>query len=722
MKHVLYFILFISISLFQAAMAAEQTRPRIGLVLSGGGAKGGAHVGVLKVIDQLNIPIDLVVGTSMGAVVGGLYASGYSAIEIENILTTMNWDNILLDKINRDDLYYRRKRDDDLFLIREVIGYRDGNVRLPRGAIQSQDLYRNYKKLTIGKEPIRDFTKLPISFAAVSTDLVTGHRVILTQGDLAEAMVASMSVPGIFPPVERNGQLLVDGGIVNNLPVEVAREMGADIIIAVDVGSPMYTIKQINNLAEVLGQLSNIYVLDNMKVSRELITDKDILLHPDISHISTSDYGKVIEAIKPGEVVALNQVDRLKRLSYGQTEKEAPSGKVYIKRSRVYNQSPLCTDTIYHYLPKEPGFYSTHEINQYIEKLYGLSMFERISYGIDDGELYVTPHEKRWGPTYFQSALLLSSDFDGGSSFTFGLGATRTLINSLAGEYRVFGSTGRNTSLRLDYFQPITTDLTWFIEPNLQYERRKLQLTSAPLNINFALYQYNKLEGSIALGRHFGQWGRVSVGYSRAFGEAELEIGIPVVQSSTFNDGFGFALLEWDTFDNSYFPNNGSRAKFSYNVDRKKLGSDQNFQQVKSKAAIAKTLGKHSLLVLGEYNATVKGIPTANQLSQLGGLFRLSGYSTDQLIGVDSALFNAIYFYRIKEVELLPNFPFPLYLGFSAESGNTWLNHSSLFKHSFIGAGSVFLGFDTIIGPIYLGYGIAERGKKAAHLALGKLF
>ncbi len=717
---------FCAVFLFEVSMvqaqALYQDRPKIGLVLSGGGAKGGAHIGVLKVIDELNIPIDLVVGTSMGAVVGGLYASGYSADEIEKLLTEINWESILRSKIDRTNLYYRRKRDDDIFLVKEVLGYGNGEVQLPKGVVQGHKLYQSFKQLTIGKEPLKNFDSLSIPFAAVSTDLITGNKVVLRQGDLAEAMYGSMAVPGIFPPVEINGKVLIDGGVVNNVPIEVAKEMGADILIVVDVGAPLYTKEQIKSFADVLDQLSNIYVLENVDKSLALLSDDDILIRPELGDISTVDFHRISDTIKPGQIAARHDSVKLTQLSYGQPAKNSPANSIYIKRSRVYNDSSLCTDTIYEYLPKEPGVYSTCEIDQYISKLYGLSFFEKINYGIENDELYVKPLEKRWGPTYIQSALLLGSDFDGGSFFNFGLGITRTLLNPLAGEYRLFGSIGRLNSVRMSLYQPITTDLKWFIEPRVSYERQRFEVSLPMVDVSFSEYQTHKTQGDIALGRNFGEWGRASIGYSRAAGQVELNLGIPIFTSSNFNDGFGSARLEWDVFDNSYFPNNGTIGAITYTMHNKHLGADQKFNQIQSRAAVAKTFGKHTLLVLGEYNATLEGTPTFNRAFQMGGLFRLSGYTQDQLLGVDTSVFDAIYYYRVKNIKLIPNYPFPLYVGFSAEAGNAWLNHTALFKHSFIASGSVFLGFDTILGPIYLGYGMAENGRKAAHVALGKLF
>src|SRR5215469_1985488 len=210
--------------------APPQHRPRIGLVLSGGGARGAAHVGVLKVLEELHIPIDAIAGTSMGAVVGGLYASGLNPREIESIMTSLNWQDAFSDKPPREDLTFRRKQEDQNFLVKFPFGIRGGKIQLPKGLIQGQKLNQILRRLTLPVAAITNFDGLPTPFRAVATDLETGEAVILKSGDLTTAMRASVSAPGVFAPVEREGRLLVDGGLANNVPVDIARAMGVDVL------------------------------------------------------------------------------------------------------------------------------------------------------------------------------------------------------------------------------------------------------------------------------------------------------------------------------------------------------------------------------------------------------------------------------------------------------------------------------------------------------------
>ena len=221
-----------------AAVTTAVGRPRIGLVLGGGGARGAAHVGVLRELERMRVPIDAIVGTSMGAIVGGLYASGMTVADLETTIATLDWADALSDRSERKDLSFRRKLDDEQFPINFEIGYRDGQFQFPQGVIQGHTLDLVLRKLTIHASNIRDFDDLPVPFRAVASDIVAGDAYVMGEGDLAVAIRASMSVPGVFAPVTVNDRLLVDGGLVGNLAVNVMQDMNVDIIIAVDVEFP----------------------------------------------------------------------------------------------------------------------------------------------------------------------------------------------------------------------------------------------------------------------------------------------------------------------------------------------------------------------------------------------------------------------------------------------------------------------------------------------------
>src|SRR5215813_8749113 len=268
-------------------------RPRVGLVLSGGGARGTAHIGVLKVLEQMHVPIDAIAGTSMGAVVGGLYASGLSARDIEKIMTSINWQDAFRDRPPREDLDLRRKEEDETFLVKYHLGVRDGHIVVPKGLIQGQKLTETLRRLTLPVARITDFDDLPTPFRAVATDLESGDTVVMGSGDITSAMRASLSAPGVFTPVEREGRLLVDGGIADNLPVDIARTMGVDVLIVVDVGSPLLPRQQLTNAGVISNQMLAILIQRNAREQLAKLTAKDILIKPQLGNASSFDFGAV---------------------------------------------------------------------------------------------------------------------------------------------------------------------------------------------------------------------------------------------------------------------------------------------------------------------------------------------------------------------------------------------------------------------------------------------
>ncbi len=712
----LLWILFLIIS--QIAYADENTRPKVALVLSGGGARGFAHIGVLEELDEMQIPVDMVVGTSMGAVVGALYASGYSGKEIRDKLLPLQWGRILKSEPDRDNTYFRRKRDDDIFLIQEVLGFNNGQIQLPRGIWQGQMLYQNFKMLTISNETVHRFDRLPIPFAAVATDLIKGQRVVLKEGDLALAMLGSMSVPGIFPPVEYKDYLLVDGGIMSNVPVEVAKQMGADILIVVNIGTGLTPKNEIINVGSVLEQLTNIYVNENVKISLSLLTKRDVLITPNLAGIDTTDYDdpiKLKQAYERGKQQTIAEENKLKPLvRHHQSRHKQHQDSILVNEVEVKNNTPLGTQTFYDYLPISPGVHRISEINCYINKLYGLELFQNIHYTDEDGTLIVVPKERSWGPTYLQGSFLLSTDFEGGSSFTLTAGLTRTLLNELDGELRGVVTVGEKSSLFAELYQPLSTNLKWYINPQAECQRKSFNVYVD--NDDLATYLISRSDLELAFGRVFGEWGRIEGGGITSLIDYRVKIGDPILEEGNFKDSALYGLFQIDTFDDSFFPHKGIRATTTYATH------SNHFDQVQIDWNIAQSCGKNNLVLGGFYGSTLRGEPVIDYFFKLGGLFRLSGLAIDQLFGGQAALFHAIYYYEFKTINVLPNYPFPLYLGASLESGNVWDDRNSIFKHSLRGAGSIFFGMDTILGPIYLGYGLAEGGNRAAYLLIGKAF
>ncbi len=272
-------LLLVLLLLLPLSALAAEARPKIGLVLSGGAARGLAHIGVLKALDEQGIQIDAIAGTSMGAVVGGLYASGYTPAELERIALEMDWQQALSDAPPRKDVPFRRKQDDRDFLVKQKISFRDdGTLGLPLGVIQGQNLAMVLESLLVHTSDNRDFDKLAIPFRAVSTDIATGEKVVFRKGHLPQAIRASMSIPAVFAPVEIDGRLLVDGGMVDNIPVDVARDMGVDVVIVVDIGNPLRDRKDLSTVLDVMNQSITLMTRKNSEAQLATLKPGDVLI------------------------------------------------------------------------------------------------------------------------------------------------------------------------------------------------------------------------------------------------------------------------------------------------------------------------------------------------------------------------------------------------------------------------------------------------------------
>ena len=297
----------------EAPAAGE--RPRIGLVLGGGGARGAAHIGVLKVLESQRIPIDVIAGTSMGAVVGGLYASGMSASELEKLAGSLDWAAALKDRSGREFLSFRRKQDDSEFPVDLELGLRGTDLVLPQGVVQGQKLDLLLRELTLHVSRISDFDQLPIPFRAVASDIEQGTRYVMQRGDLSTAIRASMSVPAVFAPVEVDGRLLVDGGITGNLPVDVMQQLGVDVIIAVDVEFPLFDREGLNSALAISEQMLTILIRKETLRQIEGLGERDILIRPDLGLFGSSNFGEIEETIGPGEAAAREQLHKLAALA-----------------------------------------------------------------------------------------------------------------------------------------------------------------------------------------------------------------------------------------------------------------------------------------------------------------------------------------------------------------------------------------------------------------------
>ncbi len=706
----------------------DSGRPKVGVVLGGGGARGAAHIGVLRELERLRIPIDAIIGTSMGAVVGGLYAIGMSASELEELFASLDWVEVFTDAPNRRDLSFRRKQDDEQFPIKLELGLRGGELLLPKGVIQGQKLDLLLRKLTLSASSITDFDKLPIPFRAVASDIERGEAYVIGRGDLAQAIRASMSVPALLAPVRFNDRWLVDGGLVGNLPVDIMQKMGVDIIIAVDVEFPLYSAEELQSAVTISEQMLTILVRKETLRQIERLGTQDILIRPDLGLFGSTNFGEIVETIEPGGHATRAMAGRLRQLAVNETAyaawldkrtKRALEGEK-LKFVRVVHDSRLAPEVLESRLSLEPGDpVDTERIEEDANRLYGLQLFESVSYRLvtEEGRTGVEfdARSKSWGPNYLRFGVSLEDDFEGSTGFNLAARLTRTGLNRLGAEWRTDLQIGTDPTLISEYYQPLTYNSRVFLASKL--ELRQSNLNAFVMNDRVATLRISTAQASMDMGTELGVSGEFRIGAYRGIGEARVKVGDPALPNIDFETGGAFARLRIDTLDNARFPRHGVRADLTWNLSRPGLGADFRFDTIAAELASTWSHGKNSLQLGLSYATTIDSDNTFQDFFPLGGFWRLSGLERGAISGPHAALTRLVFYRRVDSRGGL--FDVPLYLGASVEAGNVWQLRSDIGFDSMLINGSLFAGMDTFLGPLYLAAGFAEGGHSNFYLFLG---
>lgn len=716
----------------QSADTAAGERPRIGLVLGGGGARGAAHIGVLKVLEEERIPVDMVVGTSMGAIAAGLYASGMSAAEIEQEVLSMDWGDLFNDYPSREDLSFRRKRDDFRYTFDAQIGYNENGLQIPLAFIRGQKFDLKLNRLTMPVYEIEDFDELPIPYRAVAADLETGRDVVLGEGSLAQAIRASMAVPAAFDPVEIDGRLLVDGGIANNVPVNVARDLGADILIVVDVGSGLYTYQEINDALDVSEQLANFLFSLNTEEQLDSLGDQDVLIKPPLGDFSGGDFANADKAVPLGVAGAQQVLAELRRYSldpeayaaHRSSQERQPSAPPVIDFIRIVNHSNLDDEIIRRRITVEIGKpLDVEHLERDIGHVYGLEVFQSVRYDLVQEEnrtgLVITAREKPWGPGYFEFGLSSSNDLQGGAIVNLGINYTRTQLNELNGEWRSGLQLGEEPAIFTELHQPLDPLSRYFVSGQLGLATQNInQFDDNGDNLGRYFLTLGGLE--LGAGREFGTWGEGRLGYRRQTGVAELKVGQDLADNIDADIGEFFLRLSDDRLDNLYFPRKGHYGRLEYVRARENFGASADYDQLIGSYLHAFSRGPNTFLGGVSFALTENDDAPIEGLFTIGGLFRLSGLQQDQLAGQSQALAIVGYMRRLTKEGLFSLFR--SYAGVTLETGNAWQSRDSISWDSTITAGSVFLGFDTPVGPLYVAYGRTDTKEQAFYVYLGPRF
>lgn len=722
---------FLPLFVHASAPANEATRPKVGLVLSGGAARGLAHIGVLKALEEQGIKIDAIAGTSMGAVVGGLYASGYKIDELEKLALNIDWQQALSDAPPREDVPFRRKQDDRDFLVKQKLSFRDdGSLGLPLGVIQGQNLALLLESLLAHTSDTRDFDKLPIPFRAVATDIANGEKVVFRKGHLPQVIRASMSIPAVFAPVELDGRLLVDGGMTDNIPLDVAREMGVDVAIVVDIGTPLRNSKQLTTVVDVLNQSITLMTRRNSEEQLAALKPSDVLIQPALAAFGVTDFGKAQDMIDAGYRATRILDARLAVLKSAESQDaelnaaRSPGQRTpIITAIKVENNSKVDDDVIRYYIRQHIGEpLDLGRLHSDMGTLYGLDYFEQVQYRVvhkgQDHTLVISARGKRSGTDYLRVGLNLSDDMRGDSAFNLGASYRVNGINRLGAEWLTRAQIGDKQELYSEFYQPLDVGSRYFIAPSVVFEAQNVDavLDNDPI----AQYRVERYGMALNVGRQIGNNGEVRFGVGEAWGKADVRIGDQDLPSEHFNEGFYSLKYSYDSLDNVYYPHEGKDISLTLLQFEPSLGSDTRYRQWEFKLDKAMSRGPDTLILGGRYGRTLDDTNVVTSSFLLGGARQLSGFREDAISGQNVSLLRAVYYRRLTPRAYLP-LDFPLYAGASLERGRAW-NNDNEFDSGYINAASVFIGFDTPLGPLNFSYGLNDANEQAVYLNLGQTF
>lgn len=715
-----------------AATVAAEVRPGVGLALSGGGARGLAHIGVLKVLEEAHIPVNCIAGTSMGALIGGTYASGVSAERLAQEARLTDWDAVFSSDMPRQMTPYRLKSL-DWYELRELsVGVNRGRLALPEAALGSQKIDLFIRRQTQDMA-VSHFDDLPIQFRAVASDLETGAPVVLDNGDLALALRASMAVPGAFSSVKQDGRSLVDGGISQNLPVTVARQTCPGPVVAVNVATAPMPQQDIRSLFDVADQVTRLLMQQNLQQQFALLTPDDTLISPVLTEWSSADFRQADKIMAAGEAAARAALPMLQRYIVSSDDYAKWKANVVARvprqqsprRVEVTSLSHVNPDSLLRDLPiQKDGSVGQAELHQAILQAYASGDFERIDYRLataEDGQvLTIQPLEKPWGPDYVLLGIGLSTDFEGGADYRVTGMYRRTWMNALGAEWRTLGQLGADRWILSEWYQPLQVSGQWFVAGGVSSRSKPLRIfqqghQQAEINVL-------RQEGFADLGYGWRNAGELRLGLYRGRTTADARVGdMPALSGGDrYQLGGVRASLDVDLLDNPHFPQQGQLFRLRHYWADGSLGSEARYRKVSAEWQMAGSLDVNSaLLTLRVVDGLGTRLPPAEYTS-LGGFLDMSAFDPDALMA-EGLQFGRLQLYREtgKLSKLLGK---AVYAGVSFEMAHVSHAVDPLRDGRTHRSIALYGASDTVLGPAYLGLGVGEQGRAKLFFSLGTSF
>ncbi len=705
-------------------------RPKLGLVLEGGGALGLAHIGVIQYLEEHRIPVSYIAGTSMGGLVGGVYATGRNAAQVRDVVKSINWDEVISGQTPFDDLSYRRKQDARDYPATVEFGLHKG-LQFPSGFNSGQQVDLILDRIALPYSEIKSFNDLPIPFACVATDLVTSSEHVFRNGPLELALRSTMSLPGIFSPVHSDGHIYVDGGLLNNIPVSVAKEMGADIVLGIHLEvAPIKPDATLSTFA-VLGQSISTVIAAN---EREAMRDADLIVTVPLQDYTSMDYNKADAIIKAGYNAAAANADKLSSLSVDEAtwkqyleERDARERRATIPQFVAVTGVP---PDIAHPVAEEMSDFAGKPIDyakldQQILELNGTGPFSSLNYSMvnqDDKQgLQVEAQQKPYSPPIVRP--LISIDGSDYNNVFFSLGARITFYNfgGYRRELRNDVIVGSQYGLTSEYYRPFTATSDWFVAPRAGFNSSQYPLYSG--NTFYALYRNRLALGGLDLGYAFGSTGELRLGYEGGYQHLSPEIGssteLPTVSGTTGDVRLQYSLI---TTDNPVIPRSGEAITLYTKYFNANPAAPHGFPLSEAKIQNFFRISDPSSVFFNAYGGSSYGFKTGIPAFQLGGVTRFVAYGTNELLTDQYFLGQLGY---IRELKKLP----PLlgstidFLGMF-EAGKTYeLPNPRVPKPPDVPgdvAGALIV--NTLFGPVEVGGAVGDYGHAKFFFQVGRIF
>ncbi len=706
--------------------ATVAARPRVGVALEGGGALGLAHIGVLQWFEDHHIPVDYLAGTSMGGLVGGLYAAGRNPQQLRDLVAEQNWDVILGGKTAYEDLAFRRKEDLDAFPNSINLGLRNG-LTLPSGLNAGHLISLLIDRETLPYSNVTTFDDLPIPFRCVATDLVSGHQAVFKDGPLSQAMRATMAIPGIFSPVRDGEHVYVDGGLVGNLPTDVVRAMGADVVIGVHLQTSPVKAENIQSIIKVLGRSIDVVIAENELRGLE---GADLVVKVDVQDFSSLDYAKAATLIEKGAQAAEAKARVLEAYSlddaawqkYLQGKSSKRQTGVAVPRFvRVEGTNPEAGKYLERFLQPLAGQpVDTVAVERRLTRLTGFGRFDAAGYRMirENGQdgLLVTVHEEANSPPSLHLGFEVDGSESGDVSFTMAARLTDLDVAGYRSEWRTDVLFGNTYGVASELYRPFSATSRWFFAPHAAASNTAFKVYRK--NDPLAVYRVNRADIGMDLGYAISHFSEVRLGYEVGYLSAKLRLGTPEFTSVKGRLGSTRLHYRIDHTDDYVVPRRGYSVESAFRWYDANPGTIEGFPAMDLNISYFRPIAKPASLFLVSSGGTTFGT-TSTGYPQffLGGPSRLSAYGTNELFGNQYYLFRAGYLHDLwtlpplagKKVYAIASYEIGKMYGFA--------NSSSLPND--VAAGVLA---ETAVGPLFVGGSIGDSGHRKWFFQLGRIF